>query len=311
MANDFLTVADLLADALDLSPAQVSDLVDSASFLARLPYVMSSNGTTHKYSKETGAPVVGFRSANAGRDFDHSVDTVVSVDLKILDFSWATDKAVADAWRQGGAEALVGLEGFRHLKAAMFKLEQQYFQGTDGDAAGFNGFTDAAGLDGLADAMVINAGGTTANTASSCWLMRLGEDDVTGVMREGSPVELGDTIVQNFTDGSGLNYPAYYTPGCSWQAVQIGGAYSVARIANLTEDAGKGLTDDLIYEAMAAFPGMRTPNVIVCSRRSLRQLRESRTATNVTGAPAPTPTEVGGVPIIVSEGISNTEALLT
>jgi len=41
----------------------------------------------------------------------------------------------------------------------------------------------------------------------------------------------------------------------------------------------------------------------------LKQLRDSRTATNVTGAPAPRPTEVEGIPIIVTDAIVNTEAV--
>jgi hypothetical protein len=45
------------------------------------------------------------------------------------------------------------------------------------------------------------------------------------------------------------------------------------------------------------------------TRRSRGQLRNSRTATNATGAPAPMPTEVGGVPIEVTDSLSNVEAL--
>jgi hypothetical protein len=47
------------------------------------------------------------------------------------------------------------------------------------------------------------------------------------------------------------------------------------------------------------------------SYRSLRQLRDSRTATNAVGAPAPTPTDVDGIPIYPTLGITDTEALLT
>ena len=49
----------------------------------------------------------------------------------------------------------------------------------------------------------------------------------------------------------------------------------------------------------------------VMNRRSLRQLQNSRTATNPTGAPAPIPDSAFGVPIIVTDAIVSTEALLT
>ena len=308
MADDLRTFADNVADALDLSGAEVSEILNDAPVLARLPMVEPSNGETHKYNKYTGAPVVGFRSANAGRDFDHSIDTVVTVTLKICDFSFAVDKAVADAWRRGGAQSLIRKEAVRHIGAALFKIEQQIFQGTGLDAAGFSGLPDSTYLDAAADAMVIDAGGTTASTGSSCYLMRVGEDEVAAV---GEMPDVGETIVQDIVDGSSQHYPAYYTPGCVMAAVQQGGQYSIARIASLTEDASADLDDELIYQAASLFPAGRGPNMIVCSRRSLRQLRASRTATNVTGSPAPIPTEVPGIgPIIATDAIPDTETLL-
>lgn len=311
MADDLLTVSDLVADALDLSPAQVTDLSNSAPLFMNLPVTPSSNGTTHRYAKETGAPVVGFRAENAGRDFSHSADQVVSVTLRILDFSWLVDKAVADAWRRGGAAAKIAREGFRHLRAAFFAAEQQYIYGTGNAASGFAGLTDNAQFNQLSDAMVVNTTGTTANTGSSCWLIRAGEDAISGVMIENNPIDLGETVVINALDGSGNNFPAYYTPGCAWIGLQIGGAFDAVRICNLTEDSGKGLTDALIYEALSRFPGGRVPTHILCNRRSLRQLRNSRTATNATGAPAPVPREVEGIPILTLESIRSNEALVT
>ena len=311
MADDLLTVADFLADKLDVADVEVSDLLNDAPFFAGLPVVESSNGTTHKYPKETGAPVVGFRAENAGRDLDHSEDGLVTVNLKILDFSWGVDKAVADAWMRGGPEALIAREGRRHIRAAMYKGEEQYIQGTDAEASGFSGFADATGLDALADEMVLDAGGTGSNIFTSVYAVREGEDDVVGVVNgEGDGMMLGETIVQSFTDGSGKSYPAYYTPGCTWLGLQIGGARSVGRIANLN-DTDAPLTDDLIYQLLELFPSSRQPTKLLMNRQSLRQLRASRTATNVTGAPAPRPTEVDGIPIQSVESISKIEAALS
>lgn len=311
MPDTLHTIATLVADALDLSPAQVTDLSNAAPFFMALPVTDSSNGTAHKYSKETGAPVVGFRAENAGREFSRSTDTVVTVNLKILDFSWLVDKAVADAWRKGGAAAKIAREGFRHLRQAFFEAEKQYIYGTGNAAAGFAGLVDNAQYNQLSDAMVLNATGTTAATGSSCWLIRAGEDAISGVMIPGNPIELGETVVIDALDGTGKHFPAYYTPGCAWVGLQVAGAFDAVRICNLTNDSGKGLTDNLIYEAMSLFPGERRPTHILMNRRSRRQLRQSRTATNATGAPAPLPMEVDGVPILTLESILSTEALVT
>lgn len=312
MAHDLLTVADLVADALDLSEAEVSNLLNAAPLVGRMPVEESSNGTTHKYSIETGAPVVGFRAENVGRDHDHSVDTVVSIALKILDFSWHIDKAVADESRKRSLDEKMAREGNRHLRAAMFKAEAQFLYGTGagGDAGGYAGLADNAGLNGLNDAMVVNAGGTTANTGSSCWLLTLGPNDAQAVYNGDQPFSLGERHEQMMADADGKLFPAYCQSATTWLGMQVGSAFSVARIANLTADTGKGLTDDLIYDAISRFPSGRQPNLIVCSRRSLKQLRESRTATNATGAPAPRPADVDGIQILNTDAILNTEALV-
>ena len=118
MANDLLTVADFVADALDVDDTTTSEVLNASPLVARLPISDTSDGSeTHKYNTFTGAPVVGFRAANAGRDYDHSIDTVVSAACTILDFSWRVDFAVANAWRNG-PEDLIAREGVRHLNAA-------------------------------------------------------------------------------------------------------------------------------------------------------------------------------------------------
>ena len=188
MANDYFTVSEFVADALDVAKTRTSDLLLAAPTVARMPRIAPADGgTTHKYNKYTGSPVVGFRSENDGRENDNSEDTVASVSLKIVDFSFAVDMAVADAWRDGGAEALIAREGARHLQAALAKLEKQVFYGTGtgGDASGFSGFMNSTYLDALADQMVIDAGGTTAATASSVYaILRDADEWRTGGYRD-------------------------------------------------------------------------------------------------------------------------------
>jgi hypothetical protein len=58
---------------------------------------------------------------------------------------------------------------------------------------------------------------------------------------------------------------------------------------------------------MAQYPAAFKPNVIFANPSAIESLRASRTATNVTGAPAPTPTEYEGIPIVATDMISNAE----
>ncbi len=309
MANDYLTVADLVAGAFDVAETNTSDLLQDSPVVARMPRINpSGSNTVHKYRKVTGAPAVGFRSENDGRENDHSEDTGVTVNLKIADFGFSGDVASAEGDSQSTPEQVIAREGARHLQGILFKAEQQsiYGTGADGDANGFSGFMNSTYLDALADAMVIDAGGTTASTASSVYAVRLGTDDVAMVTQP--EIQIGESMIQRVAGATGY-YPAYYTPASVWLGLQMGGAYSVGRIANLTEDSGKGLTDDLIADLLSQFPAGRQPSILCMSRRSLKQLQVSRTATNATGAPAPFPTEAFGVPIIVTDALTNTEAL--
>lgn len=310
MADSIVAIADLVADALDLSGTEINDILNAAPLVARMPWVPSSNGTSHKYIRHTTDPTVAFRAENAGRELSKSGDTVETANLKILDWSFRVDKAVADAWRDGGAPAFLAREARRHIRSALSKLENQILYGTDG-SNGFVGFLTSTKLDALADAMVVNAGGTTVATASSVYLVKLGADvGVAGVYKGDGPppFEIPEFSVIDVA-ATNSHYPAYFSPACSWFGLQLGGAYSVSRICNLTADNGKGLTDDLIAQAISLHPVDQQPDVIIMNRRSLRQLQDSRTATNSTGAPAPFPTEAFGYPILLTDQLSNTEAL--
>ena len=313
MANDLPTIADFVSDALDLAPYELSEIRDAAPLMAALPAQASSDGTTHKYSVDTARPVVGFRAENAGRDFDHSTQAITTVTLKILDFSWAVDKAVADAWRQGGSSAYIAREGLQHIKAAMYKLEQQYIYGSSalGDSDGFTGLVNSGNLDAIADDMVVSAGGTTADEQTSVYFLRVSDRECSMVMR-GDGVVLGDTVVQNMLDGSSKNFPSYYTPATTWVAGQIGSKYSAARLCNLhASDSGASLTDADIYSVLAKFPAGLGPNLIVMNKDAQEQLRASRTATNNTGAPAPIPDSTAGIAILTTDAVLNTEPVVS
>jgi hypothetical protein len=321
MAEDLHVVADMIADALNLSGHEVSSVLKTSPLVAALPMVPASDGTNHRYPNYTGQPVVGFRAPNVGREMDSSDDTLVTVALKILDYSWMSDKAMADSWRRGsGKDEYIAREGLRHIRSALFTFEQQLINGTIGasdsagaigSAGGFAGFRDAGTVDAVADAMVVNATGTTADTASSVWAVRIAEDGICGVYKgDGAPFELGDTIVAPKISSAALFHPVYFTPGCTWLGCQVGGSYDIGRIANLTNDSGKGLTDLLMADLLGKFPVGYGPTHFVMSRRSRTQLQKSRTTYSPTGAPAPVPTEYEGIPIIVSDAVSNTEELV-
>jgi hypothetical protein len=306
----------------NLADLQVSDLLQDAPLLQVLHAQVASNGTQHKYLKETRASSAAFRAALAGVAKTKSQDTLVTDTLKIIDGSFDTDVALADGYK-GGRDAWLQIELVRTLKQVMAKLEKQVYYGTDsthGDAAGFAGLLDDPQLDALADGMVVNAGGSNANTQTSCYLLRHGQNDVSFILGNDGRFVVEDepTIIQKLVNSTGLDaaesYPALYVPVTGWGGFQIGGAYSAARICNIECNvltSTSAFNDDHIYAALSKFPSGRQPNVIVMNRVALRLLRQSRTATNPTGNPAPRPTEVEGIPIVVTDQLVSTEAVET
>ena len=309
MADSLITLADLVKiNSMDVVDNDISDLLMDAPFIRALAADTASNGTSHKYIKESTAPVVGFRSVNDGREHSHSSDTLVTIDLKILDASFHVDKSIADAYTKGGPDALMAREAARHLRAAFAVGEQQLLYGTDNESDGFLGLADAATLDHVDDAKVIGAGGATA--CSSVFAIRSVDSlsDMALITGNDGNIEVGERFEQ-FVEGDNGKFPAYCQSISGWMGLQLGSIHSVARLANIN-DTTKKLNDSLLAQLLSLFPASRPATMLVMNRRSLAQLQASRTATNATGAPAPYPTEAFNVPIIVTDSIVNDETTL-
>ena len=308
MAGETNTLAGLIQmNDLNLADIDVSDLLEEAPLLQVLNAVTASNGTQHKYEKQTIAPGVAFRDPNTGIVNTAGKRELVSVDLKLMDAGFDRDKAIAMGYK-AGKEAYMSKESIASLKTAFSGAEKQIINGTDADASGNTGFADALGTVGD---KVISAGGAVADVQTSVYLIREGDDDVSAVMGNDGDITMSDMfdnfLVTNQTTGAG--YDTFRVSILGWMGVQMGSVQSAVRIANL--DATATLDDAELSKAIAKFPAGKGPSYIVMNRQSLQQLQDSRTATNVTGVPAPFPTEAFGIPIVVTDSITSTEAIVT
>jgi hypothetical protein len=305
MSDSLITLADLVTiNGAGVSPIEVKDIIDGAPLLARLAADTASDGTIHKYLKETGAPTVGFRDPDEGREHSKSTDELVTINLKVLDASFHVIKVLADIYK-GGPDAMIAREAIRHLRAAFALAEKQIFNGTD--AKGFSSLISS--LSYLGHPMVYNAGGSSAVT--SVWMLRSTPDNagVSVITGQNGDISIDESFVQ-FIEISSKKLAAYMTPIEGWLGLQIGGAYDVGRLANV-DNGSYALTDDLLSELFALFPEDRPPNLIVMNKRSRKQLQQSRTATSPSGSPAPWPTEWEGIPIVSTASILNTETAVT
>lgn len=264
-------------------------------------------GTQYKTLVRTGLPTVNFRGANEGVVAGSSTWENRLVETFILNPRFKADKAVAMAHEDGWA-AYLALEASGQVMGSWVTAARQFYYGAanGGHAKGHPGLIDAYD----AANMVVDAGGTSAGTGSSVWLVKWGPQHVRWVFGMESALKLDDEVrEESVSDGNGGEYTALLQEGLCWMGVQVINTQSLVRIKKLTAEAGKQLTDDLIYEAIGKFPTGIRPDCMFMSRRSLMQLRNSRTATTPTGASAPIPTEVEGIPILPSDAILNTENL--
>lgn len=276
-----------------------------------LGYFAASPITRNSYKTlvATALPSVGFRAPGTWRTFADGTLDNRTVECKYVDASWCVEKALAEQ-SDWGADVLYAYQAQSHLNAAFYLIARETWYGTLADENGFNGLGSFINQTGD---FYVNANPSDAalTDQSSVWLVRTGVDAIQyawgsqGRLTEG---EIKDVLLsaKESTTLSGAWAVAQEIGG--WCGLQISDKNAVCQIGNISATAAKnGLSDNLIYDALSRFPVGRGPTAIFMSRRSLKQLRQSRTATNATGAPAPIPTEVEGIPIFVTDAISNTE----
>ena len=260
----------------------------------------------------TGLPTVAFRDPSALREFSTVTLANHEVACKYLDASWTLPVAVAQQsdWGEDFAKAL---EARAHLKSAFYWLAKQIWTGTSNDANGFTGldsFIDAV-LDGSNNKEMVVTANESCSDASTVYAVRTGIDSCqlawgsNGKFDEGEVVEqmlYSQTTVDSTTTTSGAWHYAQKLGG--WVGLQVTSKYAAAKIEKLSATSGKaGLDDDLLYQLVEKFPAGMKPNGIFMSRRSFSQLRQSRTAYNAIGAPAPYVKEFEGIPVYVTDAI--------
>lgn len=275
-------------------------------------------GTTFNTVVRTGFPTVGFRAANAGFTPSKSTFDKRQVQCFIFGGVIQVDKAVAKAY-EDGPEAWEAIESMGVAKQAMISLGSQCWYGTSADSAGYPGIKAAVAK---GSTIAVDATGTTANTASSVYAVKFGTQNVTLVVGDGGIMTLSPFTDQQIVDPNASTkfIPSRVADMSSWVGLQVGNVNCAGRILNLTEDAGKGLTDLLLAKLISQFPVGFTPDAFFMSRRSRRELQDSRTVT-IFGGPgstkpggniskqAPTPSEYEGIPIVATDSILNTDAV--
>jgi len=301
MADSYQTSADVVKlNRVDMDIV-IRNVLEATPFLnaAAARPVASDN---FKYPRVTALPTVGYRSVNDGVENEKSSFEQINVDLKYIDASFAVDIAAAKV-DERGADHLVALEAINHLRAAMKVIEGNIFNTVSG------GFTSLPGLSTLANLgdHCISAGGSSSNQQTSVYALKMGADGYELLWGEGGEISISPRMMVERAGSSAGRFWAYAHEISTYCAQKIGSDYSVHRLANVQNS----LTDDHIAELLSSLPVGFDCDTLVMNRKAAQLLRESRTATNPTGQPAPFVDSAFGKRIIVCDSIVNTEAVVS
>ena len=201
------------------------------------------------------------------------------------------------------------------MAEAMTTVGNQTIYGKSADENGFYGLE--ALQQALENDITVDAGGSTADAASSVYFINAGTQGVQYVYGNGSTFDLSPFREQHITKDN-KSLAAYVADLTAWVGLQCVNKNAVGRIFNITE--GNPLTDSMGDDLFAKFPIGIKPTHCLMSRRSARQLQVSRSVTinstgngsgSRSGVTSPLPTEFAGVPSIVTDSIVNTEAIVT
>lgn len=292
--------SDLLVGLIDETTKLIPEVSGINMDGTRLPNVGSARtikGQQYKTLIRTGLPTAGFRDVNEGVTPSKSTYENRLVETFVLNPRWECDKAAADQ-SEDGPEAYLADEATAVMTAAMQALGTQFFYGrTTGDAKGHPGLIDA-----VQSAYTIDRTGT-GSACGSVYAVKFGPKDVTWVYGQEGQMSMADVRIETLLDSNSKKFTGYVQELLAYVGVQVGSLFSVGRVKNVS--AASPLTDAYIYKLLAAMKVR--PDVLFMNKTLLEQLRSSRTATNATGAPAPRPTEVDGIPIAPTESLTFTE----
>lgn len=273
-------------------------------------------GTEYRRVLRTGDPAAAFRAANEGVTGVKSTFESKLVECFILSARVEVDKAIAKAY-EDGPEALMEIEARGVMRSALRAIGSQAIYGISASVKGFAGLAAT-----VASTMKVDASASgTASTGSSVYVIAAGEDGVQFVYGSNQALQLSDWREGDATDASSNRFAAYIADLTAWVGLQVVNPYAIAQIYDLTADSGKTLTDSLLSQAIEKFPLDTAPTHILMNRRSRAQLQRSRTVTIFSGAGskaapvlesiAPIPTEAFGLPIICTDSITSTEAIVS
>lgn len=270
----------------------------------------------YKVLVETKSGDVGFRNVNGV-----SQTTLPEFDIRRFSPAIANPHIDVDVALEDMMNSNPGAAGqmLMKMKASVIDgayrtLGKQFYYGKSHNSLGYDGLANILsckrnnGGKATTCDLEFSAGGTTADKQSSIWLIAWGEMNVSivyggGIGANFSWSELMPRLVQTAA-GEATHKWSYLR---MYPMVVVARPNCIARICNVEE-----INDAQLHKAIAECEEQGfVPDCIYMRPSILETLRNSRTATTPTGAPAPVPESVANIPIHTTMSISRTESVVS
>lgn len=285
----------------------VEDAVGIAPEVMRLP-VRPMRGTTYRVTRRTQDPEGGFRDVNEGiaRKKSKYVQEVKS--MHFLDVPLEVDEAIVKGDDGSIGDILVS-ESAGAVRGGFRTIGSQIFYGKNANSKGFVGLESL--IEGN-DAHDITTGGTTNST--SAYLVQVGIQNggVHLTVGNDGDLEMKEWMLQQIVRS---NNPlmAFVSNLSGYIGLAVNSALSVYRVRGI--DATNKLTDADGAKLLAKVPVEKRDNLVwFMNRTAAWTLQDSRSAVGQQnadsggrGAYPPMPTELQGVPIVVTDSLVDTE----
>jgi hypothetical protein len=320
----YLTLRDVVARSQnDALIGLVDDVIYNSPEMELLP-MLPKLGTSYRIGRVTGFPTAQFAQVSGGVTPSKSTFKQEIASLNFVDVQLQIAEAIIKADEGNSLEDILTGESSRAMRAAFQLLGKQMYYGTSADANGFLGLTSViAGVTGYeidASAGSPNAAGSN----SSAWLVRLEDDGVSMAVGKNGTIELSpwakqQTVVSG-TGNSQKVQTSYVSNFSGFFGLTVASQYAAWRIKNISSAIGKAnggttynLNDLLGNQLVAVVPQQYRRNLRwFMTRDALYSLQASRSSVGyqpagAVGTPgfAPTPTELAGFPITVTDSLNN------
>ena len=263
-------------------------------------------GTSYKLTRRTALPTAQFRNANDAVAATKSTYVQDLKEMYFLDVQLEVDEAIVKGDSREIGDILTD-EAAGALESAFNLLGSQFYYGTSADAKGFAGLSSQLSED------AVYAGGTTSTT-SAC-LVDISLQGVHFVVGRDGEIAMPAWMKQKVAAGN----MAHVSNISSYIGLNVGHSNAVWRVRGIDSSAAmtNKLTDAKGAQLLSRVPTRITNKGTLrwfMNRNAAYSLQLSRSAVGqvdggAKGLPAfaPMPTELQGIPIVLTDSLAHTE----